>query len=175
MNDEPELKALKSELEEIIDPNDLITSRDTITSQINKIKNNFCVNNESFELTKKLLLNENEKSLINKAEQKYNEKYYHMKMIQRIRKIKLQWKKKIKALEDQGYKYRKRIIKTKLINIDINYNDDLFDEYKKNIGYEPISFMENYENYLDNLKYEDNLEMEILNKDLNIKLYITID
>ena len=39
MNDEPELKALKSELDEIIDPNDLITSRDTITSQINKIKN----------------------------------------------------------------------------------------------------------------------------------------
>ena len=35
--------------------------------------------------------------------------------------------------------------------------------------------MENYENYLDNLKYENNLEMEILNKDLNIKLYITID
>ena len=175
MNDEPEPKALKSELEEIIDPNDLITSRDTITSQINKIKNNLCVNNESFELTKKLLLNKNEKSLINKEEQKYNEKYYHMKMIQRIRKIKLQWKKKIKALEDQGYKYRKRIIKTRLINIDINYNDDLFDEYKKNIGYEPISFLENYENYLDNLKYEDNLEMEILNKDLNIKLYITID
>ena len=89
------------------------------------------------------------------------------------REIKLQWKKKIKALEDQGYKYRKRIIKTKFINI--NYNDDLFDEYKKNIGYEPISFLENYENYLDNLKYEDNFEMEILNKDLNIKLYITID
>ena len=89
MNDEPELKALKSELEEIIDPNDLITSRDTITSQINKIKNNLCVNNESFELTKKLLLNKKEKSLINKEEQKYNEKYYHMKMIQRIRKLKL--------------------------------------------------------------------------------------
>ena len=173
MNDEPEPKALKSELEEIIDPNDLITSRDTITSQINRIKNNLCVNNESFELTKKLLLNKKEKSLINKEEQKYNEKYYHMKMIQRMRKIKLQWKKKIKALEDQGYKYKKRIIKTKFINI--NYNDDLFDEYKKNIGYEPISFLENYENYLDNLKYEDNLEMEILNKDLNIKPYITID
>ena len=96
-----------------------------------------------------------------------------MKMIQRIRKIKLQWKKKIKALEDQGYKYRKRIIKTKFINI--NYNDDLFDEYKKNIGYEPISFLENYENYLDNLKYEDNLEMKIVNKDLNIKSQTSID
>ena len=126
-------------------------------------------------MSEKLLQNKKEKSLIKKAEQKNNEKNYHMKMIQRIRKIKLQWKKKIKSLEEQGYNYRIRIIKTKLINLDINYNDELFDECKENIGYESISFLENYENYLDNLKYEDNLEMKIVNKDLNIKSQTSID
>ena len=100
MNHESEPKALKSELDEIKESYDLITSRDTITSEVNKIKNNLGDNYESFELSEKLLKNKKEKSLIKKAEQKNNEKNYHMKMIQRIRKIKLQWKKKIKSLEE---------------------------------------------------------------------------
>ena len=61
-----------------------------------------------------MLTDKNEKFQVGQME--YKKGSNEIKVVQ---EIKLEWKKKIKALEEQGYKYRKRIIKTKFININL--------------------------------------------------------